>query len=203
MNWAFSIRKKIKAAITILVLCMVILLSNFRSQDLMDNVSDKIETIYKDRLIVQHLIFSYNQVLETLTIFKEEGLVESKLLAENSDKINELEQKYLNTKLTSEEAELFDDFSEKVEKLKNFHLNNMAWESIKKDAIKDLNRLETIQMEEAATEMAWIKKLSNNQQLNFKLEMVVLIVLLLIVQILILNATAATREISKSNSMLN
>lgn len=203
MNWAFSIRKKIKAAITILVLCMVILLSNFRSQDLMDNVSDKIETIYKDRLIVQHLIFSYNQVLETLTIFKEEGLVESKLLAENSDKINELEQKYLNTKLTSEEAELFDDFSEKVEKLKNFHLNNMAWESIKKDAIKDLNRLETIQMEEAATEMAWIKRLSNNQQLNFKLEMVVLIVLLLIVQILILNATAATREISKSNSILN
>lgn len=203
MNWAFSIRKKIKAAITILVLCMVILLSNFRSQDLMDNVSDKIETIYKDRLIVQHLIFSYNQVLETLTIFKEEGLVESKLLAENSDKINELEQKYLNTKLTSEEAELFDDFSEKVEKLKNFHLNNLAWDSIKKDAIKDLNRLETIQMEEAATEMAWIKRLSNNQQLNFKLEMVVLIVLLLIVQILILNATAATREISKSNSMLN
>jgi len=203
MNWAFSVKNKIKSAIILLILCVVILLSNFRTQDLIEDVSTKIETIYKDRLVVQHLIFSYNQVIEKLTFIKEERLAGSTLLKENSLRISDLERQFLNTKLTNEEAQLFDSFSKKIENLKDYSMDDLSWEDLKLEVINDLNRLEAIQMEEASREMTSIKNISESQILNFKLETTVLIILLLIVQVLILNASSTTKGIAKNNIIFN
>jgi len=200
MKWTFGIENKIKASIILLILCGVVLFSNYRLKKLSGRVADSVETIYKDRLIVQDLIFSYDQLLDSLYSLKEYNQSSTEYLKLTSD-VEALEKKYLGTVLTDEEKKVFSSFSRHIAHVVS------SRKPISKDHIvemrRELQRLEAIQMEEAERQMDIIHKAEGSQNLGFYLETVMLVILLITVQVLVISSTGLKKIISEQNINYN
>lgn len=188
MARTFSIKNRLKTAGILLVLCVILLLANVRNYVISSRVSDSIETIYEDRLKAQDLIFSYGQVLENVEIVIECGSVQERQINKRFAKFDAINEKYLKTKLTDEESEVYLNFSNKIASIKASAGNYQEIEKYLFSAKEDLARLEAIQMEEAKKEMISISQLEGNRQLSFYLESGILVVLLLIVQVMVLSS---------------
>lgn len=192
MNWTFSIKNKIKAGLTILVLCAVVFLSNYRLKKLSQKVGTAVESIYSDRLVVQDLLFTYDNLLDKFQANpNHENLVYE---AKN------LRKKYLETTLTKEEEKLILLFSDAL-------INELK--SNQKPSAKDvynhkltLLRLEQIQMEEAKKQMELIHKARLSQEMGFYLETAILIILFVIAQALI-SANTLPENLSTKRTSLN
>lgn len=192
MKWTFSIKNKIQAAITLLVLCGVVFLSNYRLKRLSIKVGEAVESIYQDRLLVQDLLFSFNTLLD---YYQRNPNSNNHLKTAKN-----LTQKYLSTKLTSEEQILIKEFSnELIEQIQIEVLFTKYQVSQHKIT---LQRLEEIQIEEAKKQMALIKKVKHSQETGYYFETAILIVLLIIVQILI-TANTIPEQLTNTKSYLN
>lgn len=202
-KWAFSVKNKVKTAGVLFLLCVVVLLSNFRMKYLSECVTEGVETIYKDRFLVQDLIFSYSRILEDVEdVLVLEGNTQPEF-EKNFVKIELLNNKYRATKLTEEESEVFHAFSDKLEKIRSSIEDKVLVQKSLIAAREDLVRLEAIQMEEAKKEMVAIAKLDGSRQLSFYLEAAILIVLLIIVQTIVLTATSLKNKFTADRIHLN
>jgi len=198
MKWTFTVENKIKASVTLLILCGVVLFSNYRLKKLSNKVADSVETIYKDRLLVQDLIFSYSQLIESLGDLNEDAFEKNDLV---SSKVNVLNARYLETKLTDEEAQVFKQFTQQ---LSTFISSNKAKSEEGVDMLRsNLDRLEEIQMEEAKIEMEIISQINGRQEIGFYLETAILVILLVIVQVLVVTSTAIKRASDDGDFNLN
>lgn len=190
MKWTFSIKNKAKASAALLLLCGVVLFSNYRLRTLSDRVADAVETIYKDRLVVQDLIFSYARVLEALkgqgTQAPAAGELERLRL-----KVDTLDRLYLDTWLTDEEAQVFQTFSQNLNKALEMPGSKAEFNT----GIMDhkLERLEEIQMEQAKLQMDRIETIRRSQETGFYLETAILVVLLIVVQALVMSNTVVSK----------
>ena len=61
MNWAFSIKNKMKAALSMLIICVVVLANNLYKRHNSEQVNIEIEALFADRLLAQDLLFKYTQ----------------------------------------------------------------------------------------------------------------------------------------------
>ena len=203
MNWAFGIKSKLKASLILFLLCLVILFGNFRLQNLAKQVTHSVETIYRDRLMVQDLIFSYSRLLEGIEEVNELGLVDGSALETYGGEAKQLNTQYLATKLTDEESVLFNDFSEKL----NTVFAKKGEAKPRQEAIdamkKDLTRLEAIQMEEAKKQMTIIEGIGGDQKRGFYIGTAILVVLLLAVQVTLMNVTLLSKPPRQENFNLN
>lgn len=189
MKWTFSIKNKIQAAITLLILCGVVFLSNYGLKRLSIKVGEAVESIYQDRLLVQDLLFSFNTLLDDYQ--RNQNSNNHLKTARN------LTQKYFSTKLTSEEQTLINEFSnELIEQIQSEVLFTKYQVSQHKIT---LQRLEEIQIEEAKKQMAFIKKAKHSQETGYYFETAILIVLLVIAQILITANTIPEQLIGKKS----
>ena len=197
MKWPFSVKSKIKASLTLLILCAVVLLSNYRLRNLSNEVAESVESIYADRLVVQDLIFSYTNIVDKM----EEGTFNYKSIsAEN--RIENLNRKYLDTKLTNEEGILFNSFASKLNASLTPEANLNSHERFR-GMRKELSQLREIQMKEAKVEMGKIDEIRKSQELGFYLETAVLVLLLLIVQILVVSGAGFRKIASEARVNLN
>ena len=200
MARTFSIKNRLKTAGILLVLCVVLLLANVRNYVISSRVSDSIETIYEDRLKAQDLIFSYGHVLENVQVVLECGAVQERQINKRFAKFDAINERYMKTKLTEEESEVYRSFSKKIALIKSSSGDYQEIEKYLFSAKEDLARLEAIQMEEAQKEMISISQLEGNRQLSFYLESGILVVLLLIVQIMVLSSGfkhTSTKEVRR------
>lgn len=200
MKWTFSIENKLKASLTLLLLCIVVAFSNYRVKKLSVKVIDSVQTIYDDRLVVQDLIYSYNKILDYHEHIPIVGLSNAQKDSIKQE-IAGLNTHYLKTVLTDEEAGIFNSFSQNLELL-------LSVDSINESALiqqmkNQLERLSQIQMEEASKEMSVIHKAKGSQEIGFYLETVALIVLLLILQAMVVRGNGIKKVIQKSNFSLN
>lgn len=184
MKWAFSLENKMKASATLLLLCGVVLFSNYRLKRLSGKVAESVQTIYEDRIVVQHLIFSYSQILDVLDN-ESYGALHPREYVEIHNKVTQINTQYGETVLTEEEDSVFNVFSEKLDEAtqSNLHAGTMEIDRMK----LQLKRLDEIQMEEATAQLDIIRKAQGSQSYVYYLETVILIVLLLIAQILIVS----------------
>lgn len=190
MKKTISVRNKYKLTLVIIATCGVVFISNYRIKKVSQQIGESIESIYKDRLLAQDLLFSYYSLLDNLTLDSQS------LLSEGL----EIKRNYLNTSSTNEEEQLLHDFSTQLEiglkekgKLSNSKISELK---------TTLARLESIQIEEAKKEMSLIKRARSSEELGYYLETAILIVLLLIVHILIYSNNFTSR-IKLKNPKLN
>lgn len=186
MNWTFSIKNKVQAALTLLVLCGIVFLSNYRLKKISHKVGEAVQSIYEDRLLVQDMVFSYSNLLDK---YKLQPNIEKHLTEAQT-----LKKKFLSTQLTSEESQLIIDFSTKIEEQieKGILLSQAEISKYK----RTLSRLEQIQIEEAQKQMALIKKAKSSQETGYYFETAILIILLVIAQVLI-SANTIPEQLSK------
>jgi len=192
INWTFSIRNKTKAALTIVILCGVVFISNYRLKKLSNKVGASVASLYEDRLLVQDLLFSYNNLLDSFQQYPHKN--KYSLTAEK------LQEKYLTTQLTREEETLIFAFYTEVKH--GVNQKKLFTQYQLSDLKRKLNRLEQIQVEEAKKQMALIKKAKHSQETGYYFETAILIVLLVIVQILI-TANTIPEQLSITKSNLN
>src|SRR5690606_38105230 len=56
MRWTYSIQNKLTASSVLLLLCLLVLYSNFTDRKHTENVKNEISTLYEDRLIAEGYI---------------------------------------------------------------------------------------------------------------------------------------------------
>lgn len=200
MKWTFSIQNKLKASLTLLLLCGVVLFSNYRLKKLSARVAASVQTIYEDRLLVQDLIFSFDAILDILDNDAENVLTQgdyNRLLTEFEGLI----LSYQNTILTEEEKRLFMSFTVKLKEAltRQKVVANPNVVQMK----EDLHRLEKIQLEEAQNQMNIIQQASKTSELGFYIETAVLVVLLLIVQVLVMSNLSIQKLTKRAPTHLN
>ena len=200
MKWTFSIENKIKASITLLLLCLIVAFSNYRVKKLSLRVIESVQTIYDDRLVVQDLIYSYNKILD---VHEHSPISEMDAPQRNNieENIAGLNAHYEKTVLTEEEASVFVSFTNNLETLIASGIEQEA--ALIQQMKNQLERLGQIQMEEASKQMAIIHKARGSQELGFYLESVALIILLLILQVMVATSTGIKRVIKHTNFSLN
>lgn len=200
MRWTFSIQNKLKASITLLLLCGVVLFSNYRLKKLSARVATSVKSIYEDRLLVQDLIFSFDGMLDLLDNDHENNLKAvdyERMLKE----FGQLTVRYQNTILTEEEQTVLNSFTQQLNQAlsaKQIVVNADVVEMKEK-----LQRLEKIQLEEAKAQMLIIKQAGKTSELNFYIETAVLVVLLLIVQVLVMSNLSIQKLSKPDNINLN
>lgn len=200
MKWAFSIENKIKASIILIALCSVVLFSNFRLKRLSSKVANSVQTIYEDRLIVQDLIFSFDQILDERYHINEQ-MAQHTGNNQAQKKVEELKLKYLSTIMTEEEERVFNSFSSNLTDV--LTLDDTVELKLFNEMRSELQRLEQIQMEEAKRQMNIIHKTRAGQELGFYFETAIIVVLLVIVQFLIISNTSIKKLVDKSNFNYN
>jgi len=200
MKWAYSTENKIKASLTLLLLCGVVMFSNYRLEKLSGKVAGSVQTIYEDRLVVQDLIFSYGQLLDRLyTIYEQQPVlnIDKKI----GMKANELKSQYLSTVMTEEEERVFISFSDELSGFLKAENNPGQGQIIEMRG--KLEILEEIQMEEAKRQMTLINQAQGSQKLGFYLETSILVVLLIIIQALVVSNTGMKRVLNQNKYHLN
>ncbi|PBJ15640.1 MCP four helix bundle domain-containing protein [Flavobacterium sp. ACN6] len=174
---------KTKAAFILLLVMLLILLGNFNTLRNSKNVNDNISAIYKDRLVVAHYIFQYSKQLHFI-----KGEAEKLNLSDNIKKneiihtldiIHGIDDLYAKTVLTNKEKQHFDVFLSSCKEI-NKQVENKNWGKIASSstqALKTLESLSQIQIEEGKSKLAAANAMYNKNNSLGQLQIALLIIL--------------------------
>lgn len=193
MNWTFSIKNKLKAAIVLLGIGTIVFMSNYRLKVLSESINDAVYSIYADRLMVQHLLFSYRGLLDDFQNGAD--------FSEVQKKVSHLDELYFKTQLTKEERKLMESISFGWKEHLNLKLKYSGTE--RQDYLGAIARLEEIQVEEAQKQMKFILKANNSQDMGFYFESALVIILFLIAFALVSAQTLPEQLAQDQNHLLN
>ncbi|MCK0192036.1 hypothetical protein [Arenibacter sp. F20364] len=181
-------KQRVYAGLILVMAFLLLLGSNQLNRSNLTTLEDTVNSVFKDRILVQKYIFQLNN------IFHEKELLLAKTEwkrndVETTDAINKLLTDYGNTKLTTEESDHFNNLKENYAELQTFEItlmeveNSIDIESKKKIGVvlqkinRNLNKLSEVQFSEGRrlTHMSR-KSLSMNLLLS-RLEVALLIVI--------------------------
>jgi len=180
---------KLKWAGALLFMMLVIIATNFVDRHNFKKVQDSINSIYKDRLVVNDIIFEINLLLQEkeLAILEQDEAFYGRRNKEINTEINQLLEDFKATKLVPVEATTLNDLEQNLDQL--YRLENklgQAPQSYKELQIK-INTLETnlhslskIQLEEGRRQLFIGKKAIASVDLYTKMEVYILIFLALL-----------------------
>lgn len=196
--WALAIKRKITAALLLLSVVGLVLLTNWSEQRNAKKIAAAVTTIYEDRLVVEGYIFQLSQHLQTIgEIIEDNGSAfanKQRLLTTHLNAINEINQRYAETKLTKAEKVHFDRFTVLCRALQN-NIHSGEYEKAKTDAEQAetiLSTLSAIQMKEARLQMDNVTDISNFATLISKFELFILIIIAVLIQILVFSSPIST-----------
>lgn len=174
---------KTKAAFVLLIAMLLILLGNFNTLQNSKNVNENINAIYKDRLVVAHYIFQYSKQLHFI-----KGEAEKLDLSDNIKKdeiihtlniIHNIDDLYAKTVLTNKEKQYFDTFLSACKEI-NHQVENKNWNKIASssaEALKTLDALSQIQIEEGKLKLAAANTMYSKNNSLGQLQIALLIIL--------------------------
>ncbi|QSW88992.1 MCP four helix bundle domain-containing protein [Flavobacterium endoglycinae] len=174
---------KTKAAFVLLIVMLLILLGNFNTLQNSKNVNENINAIYKDRLVVAHYIFQYSKQLHFI-----KGEAEKLDLSDNIKKdeiihtlniIHNIDDLYAKTVLTNKEKQYFDTFLSACKEI-NHQVENKNWNKIASssaEALKTLDALSQIQIEEGKLKLAAANTMYSKNNSLGQLQIALLIIL--------------------------
>lgn len=187
---------KFKWILGILMIFVLIIMTNLIDKNNFVRVRDSVVTIYEDRLIANDLIF------EKLKLVQEKEVAVKTLdstFYENrnfkvNDNLQSLISRFEETKLTSKEATVFNDFKSNVKVLQNAETKfiNSSYNSTSKvnsaiNSLKtNLNDLSKIQLNEGSRQMSISKRAVDSVELFTQIEIYMLVFLAIIIQIVVM-----------------
>ncbi len=191
-----NIYAKLKWILGVLMIFLLIITTNLIDKENFKRINNSVTNIYEDRLIAKDIIFTIykniNQkehaiLMADITFFKVNNL---KI---NND-INALLQKFENTNLTLEEAQVFNTLKNQVITLNKIEINDL--DDLNNDKIKMLNHIKTvkntlynlskIQLKEGERQVSLSNKAFSTIELFTQIEIYILVFLAIIIQIVIL-----------------
>lgn len=113
MKWAYAIGQKMKAAILLAIVFILVLVKNISDKHQLTALGDTFSSVYEDRLVVESYIYSlsdhlYQKKLLTDRLSSGAGSDEVQTaLAAHNEAIGQLVASYGKTKLTPEESAAF------------------------------------------------------------------------------------------------
>ncbi|MBS7253766.1 MCP four helix bundle domain-containing protein [Flavobacterium branchiicola] len=174
---------KTKAAFILLIVMLIILLGNFNTLQNSKKVNENINAIFNDRLVVAHYIFQYSKELhfikaeaEKLDLsdnIKKDEIVNTLTIIHNIDDL------YAKTVLTNKEKSHFDAFLASCKEI-NTQVENKNWGKIaysSAQALKTLESLSQIQIEEGKAKLAAANAMYNKNNSLGQLQIALLIIL--------------------------
>lgn len=191
-----TLYNKVKWILGILMIFVLILATNLIDKNNFVRVRDSVVTIYEDRLIANDLIFEMLKAVQQKELAV--SLSDSVFFNTQNLKVNEdlqsLVSRFEQTKLTSEEANVFkglkvnvqsllssevrfvnSDYSDKLQALHHI-------ESIK----KNLNDLSKIQLNEGSRQVSISKRALDTVELFTQIEIYILVFLAVLIQIIVM-----------------
>lgn len=174
---------KTKAAFVLLVIMLIILLGNFNTLQNSKNVNENINAIYKDRLVVAHYIFEYSKQLHFIKAEAEKlnlsDNIKKNEIIHTLDIIHNIDDLYAKTVLTNKEKQYFDTFLLSCKEI-NKQVENKNWDKIaysSSQALKTLESLSQIQIEEGKNKLAAANNLYNKNNAIGQFQIALLIIL--------------------------
>ncbi|MGH1434084.1 MAG: MCP four helix bundle domain-containing protein [Lewinella sp.] len=213
MKWAYSIQQKIKAAVLLAIVCVIVLVTNLLGRWQMDKLSDSFSSVYKDRLVVESYIYLISDHLyqKKLTIDHCAELADSDLRSEIGDHntaISQLLLSYEKTLLTEEEEACFLGFKANVAALEGLEDQYLQLSSEEAEytavlnllnehfdlASANLRQLSLIQIKEGKMLNDQSQRIAKGSYIVTSFEMVILICIAIILQMLVLASRPAISQ---------
>lgn len=206
MKWTYSIKNKLTASGVLMLLCLLVLTSNYIDRAHTDNVKNMISTLYEDRLIAEEYILKMTSgIYQVKEVINSDASNKSKVNGINNLLLNikEGNRAYQETKLTKIEIikakELatilreFDSISITETDLKLVHANML---------LGVLNQLSNIQLNESKQIMKYAESLYASSKTSSQFVFALIIVILFVLQALIFSSkTLMTRGRTKSQNL--
>lgn len=187
---------KIKWALGITLIFGLVLTTNLIDRNNFVQVKDSVVNIYEDRLMAKYHIYEISKLIhdKEIAILKEDTIRFEKRLKTINQNINLSISSYEKTKLTPEEAEVFQNLKDNLENLEKVEvkfLNNNFEEKSNIVGLLDetteiLDALSQIQLTEGNRQMNITKRAVEDIELFTQLEIYFLIFLAILIQIVIL-----------------
>ncbi|PWB20607.1 MCP four helix bundle domain-containing protein [Flavobacterium sp. HTF] len=174
---------KTKAAFVLLIVMLIILLGNFNTLQNSKKVNENINAIYKDRLVVSQYIFQYSKQLHFIKAEAEKldlsDNIKKNEIIHTLDVIHNIDDLYAKTVLTNKEKQYFDAFLSSCKEI-NKQVSNKNWNKIASAsgiALKTLESLSHIQIEEGKSKLAAANAMYNKNNSLGQLQIALLIIL--------------------------
>ena len=198
MVWTDSITLKIKTAIALVLVLLIVLGINMMYTKHFSELQESYTSVYEDRLLAEHYLFQISSLLHD----KKQLVDQSKELNTADyhaldDAIHEVLQKYALTKLTGQEALHFTSMKAHLEALKSMEIHTMYATDVEQNAVKsrmnvtlgaisnELTNLADLQIVEAQSLIRSSDNIVANSNLASRLQIGLLISIGLLLQIVI------------------
>ncbi|WMI65450.1 MCP four helix bundle domain-containing protein [Aestuariibaculum sp. YM273] len=187
---------KLKWILGILMIFVLIIATNLIDKNNFIRVRDSVVTIYEDRLIANDLIFEMLKSVQQkeLAVSLSDSTFFQNENALVNDKLQSLISRFEQTKLTSEEAKVFQDLKRNVQLLitaENEFLNSDYSDNSQMvnhiESLKsNLNDLSKIQLTEGNRQMSISKRAVDTVELFTQIEIFILVFLAVLIQIIVM-----------------
>lgn len=189
MKWFQIIQKKLTAAIVLMVIFVILIITNYTEKKNANTMNEAAASIYKDRLVVESYILDYYRLLNNMreVMNKDSQKEQTAWLRSQIDILNYTHGMYKKTVLTESEKEMFKELEGNTVQISSL-LKAKDYDGMIREiehCFPVLNTLSSIQLSEAKLQMDKLDQLSVNSGIYSQLEMGILIVIALIIQGLI------------------
>ncbi|MEL6556959.1 MAG: MCP four helix bundle domain-containing protein [Bacteroidota bacterium] len=200
MEWKFSSAQRIRTALALLVVFLIVIATNMIDKNHFATVQKSVRTIYDDRMVAKNYIYKISRQLALKRGVLQSGNKENiiRLNSSYNDSIQSLIEKYGQTKLTEREVRRFQLLKDNLDRLyqsENFLEGEITlstelslpneFELHFANVTEDLDTLAEIQMSEGRREKAISNRAVESSNLISKLEIGFVILIGFLIQILI------------------
>ncbi|MEP2024933.1 MAG: MCP four helix bundle domain-containing protein [Reichenbachiella sp.] len=215
MKWTYSIEQKIKAALSLGIVFVLVMATNLIDRNHFSELQESFSSVYKDRLLVENYIFKLSGFIHQKHMLLHTSAA-NKMSSKDQQKINQaidtLLIDYEKTKYTAKETRLFDEFKTELldvrELEERFQTDSTSTElrsEIEKkhlQLIALLEGLSNIQMEEGGKLINQSIGVINTSHSISRIEIIILICIGLFAQALVL-ASKSLKPKKPQNFNLN
>lgn len=215
MKWLYSIKEKLKIAMALAFVFLLVLITNMINTNHFTEIQKSFTSFYEDRLLVENYIFKLSRELNEKRVkyYTQEKFNHNEMSRANH-RIDSLIVEFKNTVLTEEEAMVLRQFGDGINSL---YLLEEEQKQTEADGAENnmsialnkqynklgelLSRLSEIQLEEGQRLM---NDSNNIVAINYsysRLEIVVLIIVGLIIQALIFTSRSMKPKLSQNTNL--
>ncbi len=207
MKWTFCIKNKLTASAVLLVLCLLVLFSNYIDRNHTENVKNAISTLYEDRLIAEEYILKMTSgVYQIREILNTDTNTTTNLNAINNILLNIREENnaYQKTKFTIAEKRKADELIKILDEFESMDLNNSRINlELANSALVILNQLSAIQLAESKQIMADAESLYISGKTSSQFVFAIIIFILLVLQALVFTSESLIPKTKPKSPQLN
>lgn len=183
---------KIKWVLGILLVFVLIVATNLIDRDNFRKVSNSVETIYEDRLVVKEVLFELSHLIHDKELAATAGdlIYFTDKNSKANLEIDQLMEQFLSTETTKQEAETFQVFQEDIQEVRALEPPTEESIEVYKKKILEvkegLYKLAKIQVREGRNQMLISRNAMKEVELFTSIEIYLMIFLAIAIQIIVM-----------------